>query len=830
MGASNPDQEAGGASRRPTSPPDLSSPSDWADRFGLALAPLFGRNEPSPEGDHSVLLDGGYGSFALSVSGQRIWKERNAADWSWSSNLPHHVTVTDREVAVVRWDKPEPEVFTPSSIASQMVQFYRYLTHDRVQSTQRVTDHMLRTFRRVRSLVAEAHIPDDHSIEAYLAFLARAISRSYTLSEADPFYGGDEDLLGSLAPEGVEALLEELTSRSSSEAPLALVPSLAVRHAGSEIFQEAHYELRRTSTHLDLFGYIGPAKGKRVTRGSTHFTPPALARSVAEQALAQLPDLTERERLTILDPACGSGSFLYEAMRALGRDGFHGRLTLVGRDISRPAVSMARFVLQAARADWSREAACDIDIQRADSLAAELPPADVVLMNPPFVPWPALTTEQRQQMKDILGSRLHGRSDLSMAFVSHALESLTQGGVIGTLLPASLLTLEAAEAWRRHLLDQADLRLIASLGDYGLFSYAQVNVAAAVLTSPRSGLDRQADVAALVATDEADATGDALRALRRRRMENADAQSFSKSWRLFRTTPEKLARQATWRLVSPRTEEALSRLVEMGRAAPVGDLFNVRQGVLTGLNSVFLLKETQVAELPLDEHSWFRRAIVNESIRNGMVRSRHRVFYPYTRKGLAITSERILAKVLPDYFERYLLPARSRLEGRSDVRRAKQPYWWGLSKHRTWALDARPRLVSKYFGGPGGFAADLDALYIVVQGYAWLPKWSTRSFDRLLLEDALAAYMAIMNSTPFGRLLEIFAPHVAGGQFNLSPRYVKRMPIPNVPALYEQDPTNSTITRLAHLGHSPRLGDPTWCSRVDHLATALFGREIFSQV
>ena len=88
-------------------------------------------------------------------------------------------------------------------------------------------------------------------------------------------------------------------------------------------------------------------------------------------------------------------------------------------------------------------------------------------MNPPFVPWPALTTEQRQQMKDILGSRLHGRSDLSMAFVSHALESLGQGGVMGTLLPASLLTMQAAEAWRRHLLDRADLRLIASLGDYG---------------------------------------------------------------------------------------------------------------------------------------------------------------------------------------------------------------------------------------------------------------------------------------------------------------------------------------------------------------------------
>lgn len=813
------------------STPDLSSPSEWADLFGLALAPLFGTLDPAPEGKHSVLLDGGYGSFALSVSNQRIWRDRNAADWSWSSDLPHHVTVTDDEVAVVRWDKPEPEIFTPSSVADQMGQFYRYLTYDRVQSTQRVTDHLLMTFRRVRSLVADAHINDDRSIDAYLAFLARAIHRSYRTGKAGLPCLGDEDLLDSLSPTGVEALLEDVTSRSLSGLPLALVPSLAVRHAGSEVFQEAHFELRRTSTNLDLFGYIDPAKGERITRGSTHFTPPALARSIAEQTIAQLPNLTERENLTILDPACGSGSFLYEALRALRRDRFRGRIVLVGRDISRPAVSMARFVLQIARADWSREAECEIDIQRADSLATVLPQADVVLMNPPFVAWPSLTTEQRQQMQDILGLHLQGRSDLSMAFVSHALKSLTRGGALGTLLPGSMLTLQAAEAWRKHLLDQVDLRLIASLGDYGLFSYAQVNVAAAVVLKPRSDSDRQETVTALVANNEADATGDALRALRRRQMRFSPSNPpLQRSWRLFHTTPKKLARQATWRLTSPKTEEALTQLVEMGRAVPIGDLFFVRQGVLTGLNSVFLLTESRIAELPQREHKWFLPAIMSDSIRNGRIQSHHRVFYPYNQHGLAITSEASLTKLLPAYLEGYLRPVRSRLEERCDVRRAKQPYWWALSQRRTWALNARPRLVSKYFGRPGSFAMDLEGRYIVVQGYAWLPRWSTTSSEQLLLEDALAAYMAIMNSTPFGRLLEIFSPHVAGGQFNLSPRYVKRMPIPDLPALYDQEPTNPSIGRLAELGHNPQLTDPNWCSRVDRLTTTLFGSKIFNDV
>ena len=70
----------------------------WATRFGLASSPLFGARELAPDGSHHVLLDGGLGSFALSVSPQQIWKERVCADWSWSCDLPHHVTITDNEV------------------------------------------------------------------------------------------------------------------------------------------------------------------------------------------------------------------------------------------------------------------------------------------------------------------------------------------------------------------------------------------------------------------------------------------------------------------------------------------------------------------------------------------------------------------------------------------------------------------------------------------------------------------------------------------------------------------------------------------------------------
>ena len=366
----------------------------WADQFGLALAPLFEPEEIDVEGSHAVLLDGGYGSFAMSVTDEELWRDHGTAGWAWSSNLPHHVTVTDNIVAVTRWDVSRPEVLSRSSVESQIESFYSYLTTDRVQSSQRVVDYVLNLFRRMRSLVADSGLPDERSIDVFLAFLTELIERHrHEVSSEDRIAllnaEASTELLRRLSESGVNSLVEELLDPTPLQ-PFRLIPSLAVRHAGSEIFQEAHFELLRAPS-LDLFSYAGPAVARSVTRGSAHFTPAALARCIVEQTLLQVEDLARREKLTVLDPACGSGSFLHEALRALRRLKFSGKIQLLGRDISSPAVSMATFVLRHAAADWSPKHNIQIDIQIGDSLAEPLPHADVVLMNPPFMSWPSST-------------------------------------------------------------------------------------------------------------------------------------------------------------------------------------------------------------------------------------------------------------------------------------------------------------------------------------------------------------------------------------------------------------------------------------------------------
>jgi adenine-specific DNA-methyltransferase len=121
--------------------------------------------------------DGGLGTFALSTSSEELWRGAEPAGWAWSGNIPHHVTVTEQKIAVLRWDLPhEPRIFERRSVERSLDKFYTYLKEDRLRSSRGVVDHLLNYFRRLRSLCHNAGIADNRTTDVFLASLARLIA------------------------------------------------------------------------------------------------------------------------------------------------------------------------------------------------------------------------------------------------------------------------------------------------------------------------------------------------------------------------------------------------------------------------------------------------------------------------------------------------------------------------------------------------------------------------------------------------------------------------------------------------------------------------------
>ena len=525
--------------------------SDWSRQFGLAHAFLFEANEVSDSQNHAVLLDGGPGSFVLSV-GEEPREPKLAASWAWSSGLPNHVKISNSSVIVTRWDAPEAsETFTLASVTQRLDIFYKYLAQRRVFGRRDVTVTLLNLFRAVRGEVNSAGADDEIAIVEFLEVLAHLVARERRhltgektfpeiWHEVRPSLGVDLALTATQR----EKIETGFHSEVSAALSLTLSTILAIRHAGGAIFQEAHF-LFRTSNQYDLFGYQPRSTVSKIDRGTHHFTPAPLARCIVEQALTAMKDVEARARLVVVDPACGSGAILVETIRALRRIGFKGNLKVVGRDLSRPAVYMAQFALQAAKCDWVPEGGLEIDVQVADSLApGAIPEFDLVVMNPPFLAWPMMDKLQKAQVHEILGEQGRHRPDLSMAFVSRVLESGAKNSVVASLMPSSILQLSSGLDWRRHLLTKGRLAFLGSFGDYGLFVHAMVQVAAIVLA-----IDDDASLGvALKAANESAATGEALRALRRLHGEIV-SEAVGAGWRIAPIDKRDLVDAHRWRIL-----------------------------------------------------------------------------------------------------------------------------------------------------------------------------------------------------------------------------------------------------------------------------------------
>jgi hypothetical protein len=94
----------------------------------------------------------------------------------------------------------------------------------------------------------------------------------------------------------------------------------------------------------------------------------------------------------------------------------------------------------------------------------------------------------------------------------------------------------------------------------------------------------------------------------------------------------------------------------------------------------------------------------------------------------------------------------------------------------------------------------------------------------------LAAYVAVFNSLTFVKLLEMFSPHVAGGQFDLSSRHVTLIPMPDLRELSMDLDRGRLVSELVKSGRAINLADSEWRSHNNQLVTFLYGAQIVDEL
>jgi len=797
---------------------DPASGVSWAMLLGMVHVPMFGaRKAPKAAEETAILLDGSRGSFAFLRTDDASFAETmHPLSWSWSSCVRHIVTVLPgrQRMYVRRWD--EPQTISKFEMPRQGLGAVSLLEKIETAGEPRrpnVVRHVLEPFRQIRSriggndsllavqllngLLLVAEVAQKRAPASDIGAIRTFGDAFKLLSEKDRELCGLVDIPRRTAALDARDLVRSMVDPDPYTG-CELHPTLLFRHAASRLYQEAHLEIERNPQ-----GYLPGLEPTHEPVGAAlprdvRFTPPNLARALAQKALEAMPD--RRRDLTILDPACGSGVFLVEAIRELSADaGVRGRkIRAVGYDISDISEYTTRFCLEHATHDVRGSRGVQTEIVRCDSLDHPWVSADIILMNPPFIPWERMSSEQHRKVRDELGDAARQRPDIAMAFVTRAVRSLTPGGVLGCVLPASLLTSQTGISWRERLSEQGSLQLLGCFEGYKYFPTSLVETAF-IIYRKHSGSKHAARPVEVLISNEGSEDG-ALRALRL----EYDATLGIKGVERFRRPAQAFVPES-WRPLRQKAYDEKHRIAAL--ALPrVGDLFAIRQGVRSG-HSVFLLRDSQYKELDRGEKQFFRPAAGGGAIRNGQLQRREYVFYPYATDGSAlIESEAELQSRMPIYYSRYLAPVKHKLA----ARKGYDTTWWELYRKRSWQTTLSPRLVSTYFGESGSFAFDETGQYVTVNGHAWF--WAKETValsgdNQVPFEQtpAVWAYLAILNSKAFEEIMSLFSVRLQGGQMRLEARFLSQVSLPDVTD--EMSCPAKVVKDLVDLGKAIHAGE-----------------------
>lgn len=318
-----------------------------------------------------------------------------------------------------------------------------------------------------------------------------------------------------------------------------------------------------------------PADPQKLRGG--YYTPAAIAAYVTRWAIRSRGD-------RILEPSCGDGNFISQIAEHLqslkGRGRFpkgKGRVVAVEVEPAELVKAQARIAKSCVPFEWIGD-----DFFRAFPLLRETP-FDVVIGNPPFIRFQHFIEESRELAFGHLrefGYKPTKLANAWAAFVQLSIELLTPGGRLAMVLPAELLQVQYASELRSRLVSSFDHIVLVSFKQL-VFPEIQQEVVLLLAEGRRLETSDESDIHVIDITDASDLTEGLLD----QRIAHTPARHSRAG---MKWTSLYLTERSFKAIDEAEAHPALTRL---------GTLARVEVGVVTGLNSFFVLDDARVQEV-----------------------------------------------------------------------------------------------------------------------------------------------------------------------------------------------------------------------------------------
>ena len=584
------------------------------------------------------------------------------------------------------------------------------------------------------------------------------------------------------------------------------------KHALSRIYEHYVSVLRtKDSPQLSLFSEV-PDEVKQKALGS-YYTPEFITRFFGKYLKEQLPPKIFRT-IRLLDPACGSGIFLRSILEQecdttstqLSSD-LIGKAfeNVAGVDVDPNACNAAKLSLSLLHLVLTGKLPNKLNISTGEAIrhfagtTDRTQLYDAIATNPPYISFSSQTEEFRDQITDYLGPLSQGRPDVYLAFVKLTMDLLLPGGFGLLVLPHSFLIATSAKALRKHLSETCWVRCLVDLSDISVFEDVGAYVILLIFQKKSDQTSRPPNAVVVKCRDY---LGHALQfAIEEKEVEAAAYNVYKVEQRSFAG--------GDW-ILTPSTHAALQRKIE-SRCKPLSAFFEIRQGMNTGQDDVFIVEKERV---PKDEERIFApflpdRLMVPYKVPETV---QYYVFYPYL--GNDKVTEAILSKSFPRTWK-YLNSKRDILSNRLTVRKGEHE-WWLPNRPRLPENMLRPKIVSPHLVLVPRFALDLEGKFAVSRSPLLFPKQEIISTDHLFL------FAAVLNSEVSHWQIALQSHKYSRSYSMLEPKTLRMLPVPDFTSASPQ-----LVKKIIELTHK-RLSSgedlaPLLEPEIDGLVLELFG-------
>ncbi|MDD5417314.1 MAG: N-6 DNA methylase [Candidatus Nanoarchaeia archaeon] len=538
-----------------------------------------------------------------------------------------------------------------------------------------------------------------------------------------------------------------------------------------------------------------------------YYTPTYIVDYIVKNTIGELlkDKKVNPEKIRILDPACGSGSFLIKAFDTLNeywkeKDKYYSQTKLdtgsgttftrktnilknniFGVDLDKQAVEIAQLNLLLKIAERGhRLPLLQQNIKNGNSLIDDSKVAgdkafdwnkefsevmkeggfDVVIGNPPY--FNMQTTGKGIQnyfaTNDKWKNVFRGQSDILYYFILLGLNVLKEKGYLGFITSRYWLESKWADKLREYILDKAKIKQILDFGDNLVFNDANIHTCIVILEKNNIKQERQ------------------INQINFKKI--ANIQNDLSNQNMLSTAQNKLTKEP-WLLESSKINSLINK-IKMGNKL-LEDISYIGKGYDTGLNAVFEIKKDTVNKYNIE------KSLLVKDIKNGNIK---RYFIDYDDLYMIYLTKKDDVNKFPNTLK-YLLDHKDKLTERYAYKN-KQCEWYSLSTLRNKQLfdNAKIKLVVPYLSPKNSFALDDVGYY----------NGGAEVFIIVIKENVDIKYkylLGILNST----LLTYYMSRIGkkkGHVYRYSTTYLKDLPIRMAPE-NQQKPIIELVDKMLSL-------------------------------